>query len=69
MTIARRVDKRPDPEPCGCDMEKAHEGQGRLVVSGCDAAHLLEVVEHPLDAVAVPVTPPVCFLWSTAAFA
>ena len=64
-----RVDKRPNPEPCCGDIEETHEGQGSLVVAGCDAAHLLEFVEHALDAVTVPVTPPVSVLWSAAAFA
>ncbi len=35
---------------------------------GCYAAYLLEPVEHPLDAVALPVTPPVCFLWNAVTF-
>lgn len=63
------VDKKSDPELCCGEIEETHEGQGGFVVARRDTAHLLEFVEHPLDAVAVPVTPPVCFLWSTAAFA
>ena len=39
-----------------------------MVLTGYDAAHLLEVVEHPLDTVAVSVTPPACFLWKASAF-
>jgi len=46
------VDKRPNPEPCCGDIEETHEEQGGLVVAGRNAAHLLEAVEHPLDAVA-----------------
>ncbi|WP_211507159.1 hypothetical protein, partial [Gluconobacter cerinus] len=41
--VLDHVDKRPDPEPCGGDIEKTHEGPGGLVVADCDAAHLLEV--------------------------
>ena len=62
------VDKRFNPKPRGGDIEEAHEGQGGFVVSGCNTPHLLEFVEHPLNAIAVSVTPPVCFLWNTAAF-
>ena len=50
-------------------MEKAQEGQSDLVVSGSAAAHLLEVVEHPFDAVATPITSQFVFLESLAAFA
>ncbi len=64
-----RVDKRFDPEPCGGEVEETYEGQDGLVVSGRDTAHLLEFVEHALDAVTVLVTPPVSVLWSAAAFA
>ena len=63
------VDKRFNPKPRGGDIEEAHEGQGGFVVAGCNTPHLLEFVEHPLNAIAVSVTPPVCFLWSVAAFA
>lgn len=62
------VDKKFNPKPRGGDIEEAHEGQGGFVVAGCNTPHLLEFVEHPLNAVAVSVTPPVCFLWNTAAF-
>lgn len=62
------VDKRYDPQPYGDKVEVAHEGHGGLVVAGCDTAHLLELAEHPLNAVTVPVTPPVCFLRRAAAF-
>ncbi|KXV29543.1 hypothetical protein AD938_01800 [Gluconobacter japonicus] len=62
------VGKRSNPEPCCGDIEETHEGRGGLVVADRNAAHLLEVVEDPLDAVAVPVTLSVCFLWNTAAF-
>lgn len=63
------VDKRPDPKPCCGEVEEAHEGQCGLIVTGRDTSHLLETVEHPLDAVAVLVAPPICLLWSAAAFA
>lgn len=49
------VDKRHDPEPGGGNIGETREGQGDPVVAGCDAAHLLEVVGHPFDAVTVPV--------------
>lgn len=68
VNFLSHVDKRSDPEPCGGDIDETHEGQGGLVVAGRDTAHLLEGVEHPLDAVAVPVTPPVCFLRNAVAF-
>ncbi|WP_415544464.1 hypothetical protein [Gluconobacter cerinus] len=41
----------------------------KAVLSSRLAMHRLEPVEHPLDAVAGPVTLPVCFLWNAAAFA
>ncbi len=63
------VDKRHDPEPGGGNIEETREGQGGLVVAGGDAAHLLGVIGHPLDAVTVPVALPAYFLWSTAAVA
>lgn len=63
------VDKRCDIEFCSGVVEDADERQGGLVVAGRDAAHLLEVLEHALDAVAILLTPTVCFLWSTTAFA
>lgn len=63
------VDKRPDPEHCRGEVEETHEGQGGLVIAGCNAAHLLKPVEHPLDAIAVPIAFPVCLLRSFTAFA
>ncbi|GFE96992.1 hypothetical protein DmGdi_20650 [Gluconobacter sp. Gdi] len=56
------VEKGPDQKPCGGEVEKTHEGQVGVVVAGCDTAHLLELVEHPFDMVAV--TLPVCLLES-----
>lgn len=48
--------------PCGGDIEETLKGQGGFVVSDRDVARLLEMVDHPLDAVAVSGTPPFCFL-------
>ncbi|MFT9095998.1 MAG: hypothetical protein ABF459_12765, partial [Gluconobacter cerinus] len=49
------VDKRPDPEAFGGDIEETQEGQGGLVIVVRDTGHLLEPVGHPLDSVAVPL--------------
>lgn len=63
------VDKKPNPEVCNGDIEENHEGQGSFVVACYDAAHLIEPVEYPLDAVAVPIAFPVCLLRSAMVFA
>lgn len=45
-------------------IKETHERQGGLAVAGRDAAHLLEPVEHSLDARTILVTPPFCFVRS-----
>ncbi|MDR6705753.1 uncharacterized protein GlcG (DUF336 family) [Novosphingobium sp. 1748] len=40
-------------------MNHAEETVGKLVVSGCDGAVDLEVAEHALDAIALPVERPI----------
>ncbi|WP_459773328.1 hypothetical protein [Asaia astilbis] len=60
------VDEVSDPDLCGGDIEEAHRRQSDLVAEGRDAAHLHDAVEHPLDAIAIPVTLLACFLRSAA---
>lgn len=43
------------PQLRGGECQEAKEGDGGLVVSGCDAPELLELVEHALDPIAVLV--------------
>ena len=51
------VDKGRYPEFDGSDGEEAEERQGGFVVAGGDAAELLDLVEHALDPVPVPILP------------
>ena len=40
-------------------MDEGHERFSCFVVAGCNAPGLLEAIEHPLDAIAIPVGPEV----------
>lgn len=51
------VDKGWYPEFDGSDGEEAEERQGGFVVARGDAAELLDLVEHALDPVPVPILP------------
>lgn len=48
-----------EPVSGGGEMNHAEETVGKLVVSGCDGAVDLEVAEHALDAIALPVERPI----------
>ncbi len=45
---------RPEDDGCG-DADSRHEGVGAAVIAGMDAALVLELAEHILDLVTLPI--------------
>lgn len=48
-----------EPVSCGGEMDHSEEAVGQLIVSGSDCAVNLELSEHALDAIALPVERPI----------
>ena len=49
----------PDPEACGGESAGGEEVSGEFVVSGCDTAEVLELVEEAFDEIALTIEPPI----------
>ncbi len=50
--------RQPEDDGCG-DADSRHEGVGAAVIAGMDAAPVLELAEHILDLMTLPIKDPV----------